>query len=771
MKGKRMGSLFLAAALLVVSIPARAAGQRGTGGIAPPTEEYLNYWQLSEEERAQQREPLSMARPSSVESGIGKRAESSSLPAAFDAREKGYLSPVRDQGNTGTCWTISSTGNLESFLNMKQGVEGGTYRFSPRHMEFSCCDIPGELSLTSTPSREADSGGNQFYSSSYYIGGMGPVEETGSMVFQDYPLGTDETPIISYPTRAELLLEPKVQVTDYAILPSLDEDRLSQSRESLKRQMKQAVLDYGSLDVGIDWEGSRYFNEANNCYYNPSAELVTNHGVLLVGWDDDYPRENFKPEYRPLADGAWIIQNSWGADAQDQGFFYVSYEELSIYELSGTVRGAVSGLSYDKAYVLDLLGQNLSFYPDEGNSVVYAANIFDKEPGRELLTQVNLGVWGDTKYEVYVTEGSLNISGLSPVASGNVNLLGYHNVELASPVTLTGNKFAVIVKYTLGGDASVPVESRIDGGEYAYVDAPEGSSFFSENLRDGWTEISAEDFYDSNFCIKAFTQSVSGQTVVRFTGQDSRALYSVYRPNGVQVDMRADGSFLLTQGQRYVYESSLRTSALQPDGSHVKTFMNSFTVDSGDSMTVTAAPHNLPFTDVSVFSWYFDPVLYCYGHQLVNGVSATRYDPSATTSRAELATLLWRMEGKPQPESKEEFLDVDAKSWYGPAVSWAKYSGVVSGVDNEHFAPNGRVTREQLAAMLYRYAGSPTVSGSLSGFSDAGQIQNYAKDALRWAVEKGIVTGKENKRLDPGGNATRAEVAAMLQRFCKSLGV
>lgn len=174
------------------------------------------------------------------------------------------------------------------------------------------------------------------------------------------------------------------------------------------------------------------------------------------------------------------------------------------------------------------------------------------------------------------------------------------------------------------------------------------------------------------------------------------------------------------------------------------------------------------FTDLKPGAWYTDAVRYVVEHSLFTGTSDTTFSPDAAMARGMLVTVLYRAAGEPDLEDQilcYPFADVDAESWYGAAVYWARLNGIASGTGEETFSPDGPITREQLAVMLYRYSGSPTVTGTLDGFSDAADAGSYATNALSWAVEQGIITGKGNGIVDPRGKATRAEVAAMLMRY------
>ena len=188
------------------------------------------------------------------------------------------------------------------------------------------------------------------------------------------------------------------------------------------------------------------------------------------------------------------------------------------------------------------------------------------------------------------------------------------------------------------------------------------------------------------------------------------------------------------------------------------------------NVTVTASfieDTGLPFADVSADAWYFEAARYVYENELMNGTSDTAFAPNANLTRAMMVTVLWRMDGGKQVDTGMPFADVAADSWYAEAVRWAAGEGIVSGVDAAHFAPDSAITREQLAAILYRYAGSETTDGDLSGFSDSEDAGSWAVDALSWCVEEGILTGVDDTTLDPQGTATRAQIAAILMRFAE----
>ncbi len=179
----------------------------------------------------------------------------------------------------------------------------------------------------------------------------------------------------------------------------------------------------------------------------------------------------------------------------------------------------------------------------------------------------------------------------------------------------------------------------------------------------------------------------------------------------------------------------------------------------------------LPFADVQENDWFYDDVVYVYEAGLFSGTSDTLFSPYAPMTRAMLVTVLYRLEGQPVVYGRSGFADVTMGSYYENAVTWAANNGIVDGTSATTFNPNANVTREQMAAILCRYAQykrySTAASSALSGFADAAAVADYAKTAMQWAVGAGLLNGAAG-RLLPKGNAKRAEVAAILHRFAMS---
>lgn len=206
-----------------------------------------------------------------------------------------------------------------------------------------------------------------------------------------------------------------------------------------------------------------------------------------------------------------------------------------------------------------------------------------------------------------------------------------------------------------------------------------------------------------------------------------------------------------------VYTFTMPASAVNVSVSYVK---------------ATETPSETKFNDVSANDWFASAVDYVTGKGMMNGTADNTFSPKANTTRGMVVTVLYRLENQPST-SAASFTDVASGAYYANAVAWANANGIVSGYGSGKFGPNDKVTREQLAAILYRYAQYKKydVSGanSLDGYTDVQSVSSYAVPALQWANAAGVVTGKSGSKLDPKGNATRAEVAAMLMRFCENV--
>ena len=189
----------------------------------------------------------------------------------------------------------------------------------------------------------------------------------------------------------------------------------------------------------------------------------------------------------------------------------------------------------------------------------------------------------------------------------------------------------------------------------------------------------------------------------------------------------------------------------------------------GMACAVSAASH--PFEDVPEGKWYSEHIQYVYDKGLMSGTSSTRFDPEGTMTRAMAVAVLHRLAGSPEVSGSNPFKDVPAGKWYTAPVIWAVENGITAGTSATTFAPDAKVTREQLVTFLYRYAtmneegGTSDYTEAISGYSDAGRVSKFAKTPFGWAVTNQIISGTDHSHLSPAASATRAQCATILSRF------
>ena len=252
--------------------------------------------------------------------------------------------------------------------------------------------------------------------------------------------------------------------------------------------------------------------------------------------------------------------------------------------------------------------------------------------------------------------------------------------------------------------------------------------------------------------------------------QDGKSIPATVRDGVVTFPVKQGGEYILTLSTDSENANQDNSTGGAQHPVHDDTQKETSSSDVSNSTDTTDTNK---FEDVYVSDWYFDAVQYVYENDMMAGTSDITFSPNQTTTRGMIVTILYRLEGEPTVTGTTAFTDVTADQYYANAVAWAVQNGIVAGSDATTFAPNNASTREQMAAILYRYAQfkgyDVSAKADLSTYIDAADVSAYATDAMAWASQTGLITGTSATTLSPAGQATRAQVATILMRFCENI--
>ncbi len=364
--------------------------------------------------------------------------------------------------------------------------------------------------------------------------------------------------------------------------------------------------------------------------------------------------------------------------------------------------------------------------------------------------------------------------GLNFEAKDSNGIYTYHS-KIEDALDAAGSDGTVsTTEENLGLEITLPTPTK-EGYTFLYWEAKNGTQY------KGGQTVKASVFQDLTAVWKKNSDSSSGSS-------DNERTYAIITEddgNGsvtVSADEASAGTRItvtVKPDAGYELDELTVTDAKNKDLKVTKRSETTYTFHMADSKVTVEASFtkdgtvqkpDTRFDDVAKSAWYYKAVEYVAENGIMSGVSAREFAPNAGFSRAMLAQTLYAMSGKPTVKAEGTFADVAANAWYADAVNWAAEKGYVSGVGDGKFAPDASITREQMALILYRYAGSPDASGMvLREFADGDSVSAYAVDAIRWAVHEGLISGMENNTLAPQGTATRAQVAQILMNFHQKL--
>lgn len=389
------------------------------------------------------------------------------FPVSYDLRKKGRIGVIKNQGSTGTCWAFAALSALESAMLPEE-----TMQFAPDHM-----------SMNNSFVVDTNAGGEYTMGMAYLVSWQGPVYE------KDDPFGDGET------------------VSGLSAVKHVQEVQMMEGKDYEK--IKEAVFKYGGVQTALysalsgSTSASKFYNKEKNAYCYIGTEKP-NHEVVIIGWDDKYPKENFPINVE--GNGAFICQNSWGGGFGENGVFYVSYYDTNIGSHNVVYTKVEDVDNYDHIYQSDLCGWvgQIGFNKES----VYGANVYTAE-GREKLSAVGFYATGkDTEYSVYLVRDFKEISSLDKrelLAEGNLKNAGYYTIPANKEVMLEPGEQYAIVLYLNTPESVHPMAIEYAADESTQkVDLTDGEGYISATGK-RWDRV--EETSSCNLCIKAYTKN------------------------------------------------------------------------------------------------------------------------------------------------------------------------------------------------------------------------------------------------------------------------
>ena len=389
------------------------------------------------------------------------------IPTRYDLREKERISEIRNQGTYGTCWSFAALSAMESVLLPEE-----TMQFSVDHM--TLCN---GFNLTQ------NDGGEYTMGMAYLASWTGPVYEA------DDPYGDNET---------NEKLAPVKHVQEMQVIDGKDYEKI-----------KEAVFKYGGVQTSI--YNALRSSQSRSAYYNREAYAYCyigtekpNHDVVIIGWDDSYPKENFTIELE--GDGAFICQNSWGSEFGEDGIFYISYYDTNIGTHNVVYTGIETVDNYDNIYQSDLCGWvgHLGYNKDS----IYGANVFTAKADENLKAASFYATGKDSEYELFVVrnfEDETSFENRIPVASGKLTNAGYYTIDFTQEISVdAGERYAVVLHITTPGAVHpLAIEYAADTATKNVI-LDDGEGYISVSGSE-WENVTNVE--NCNICIKAFSNN------------------------------------------------------------------------------------------------------------------------------------------------------------------------------------------------------------------------------------------------------------------------
>jgi len=464
------------------------------------SEEYKKWEKLSEEEKKTTIMPyMCDSKTNNSKFHYFSFDLKSSLPSKYDLRNETYAPIMKNQRQTGGCWAFATTTGLETYTNKKLKLN---HQYSTRHIEYSSTRnfLNNEINDHGY-NRTLGSGGNYYMTSNYLINGYGPISEN------EMPFENNEDSIALSEIKNKNIL---VDVNNIILKNGTYGDMCTTSEIE---DIKKHILENGAVvtTTYITKSTSYYNSQTAAFFYNGSNSI--NHAVTIIGWDDNYSKYNFSTINQPKSNGAWIVQNSYGPDFGDKGYYYISYEDVHICDIYMAIDGVDNEIE-DNSYIHDKLGyiSSMGYKNPSGEmyNYAYGMNVFTKEKGKqELLKEVTFGTNGSGSYKIYYTKGNgsnISINSMTQIGTGRINYEGYVTHKLEEPILLDENvsNFSIVIYYSMDTNTTPVPISTTSAQKYEYITITSGQSYMSLNGT-SWYDLSQKASIAS---IKCFTDNI-----------------------------------------------------------------------------------------------------------------------------------------------------------------------------------------------------------------------------------------------------------------------
>ncbi len=599
-----------------------------------------------------------------------------SLPSYYNSTDYGYITPIRDQNPYGTCWAHAAIASIEAYM-IKHKIKDAETRkaattainLSESHLSWFTYTyaydklgmLSGDSTLLYSGNDYRNVGGNCYMATFTLMRGEGPASEsTSALAYGNISSsGLSSSYAYNYNT---------TQVTDAIWIPKAN-----------VAAVKQAIMDYGA---GVfTYYHDNYYD--NNGSYYCNATTGSNHDVTVVGWDDNYNKDNFKSSCRPSKNGAWIIKNSWGTYSGKNGYYYISYEDTSGRDAACCFFKAAAKDPYQNIYQYDGTAVYGWLPTNEKRFVIGTSFVANGTEDLEKVAFCTADENVSYVIRVYLDSNTTDPTSGTPVdtatTDGTLTYPGYYSVNLDKPVYLSaGQRYSIVIHLYCGGGLNIPADFTSDNEGFAtFTHKARPNTTYYRRDPGSWTSTT-----DWNFRIKAMTSRHNPFVDVKKSKWFAEPVLWAYYHNPK-----------ITSGTDDTHFSPNATCTR----AQIATFLWHANNDPKPGGTVN------PFSDVKK-KYYYDAVLWAYYHnpRITSGATDSTFGVKDPCTRAQAAMFIWAAKGKPEPSiTTSPFKDVKPKDYYYKAVLWAYEKGITSGTTATTFSPKKTCTRAQIVTFLY----------------------------------------------------------------------